>query len=125
MKTCALLLLLACAGCATIERAHDYHGRRFENGEQPLETVEIENTGYLLFKFLPLGSGNPARPNRADSLLFQNTVTLQSNLDMLSAEMARAGATRLLDLSSRKTDETILIILLSRHVCHTSAVLLK
>ena len=44
---------------------------------------------------------------------------------MLKTEMDRVKSTRALNLSSRKTDETIFIILLTRHAYHTSAVLLK
>ena len=119
------VLLASCAGCATIQRATDYHGARIENGEQPIETVEIENTGWLLFKFIPLGSGDPTRPNTSSSHLFRNTVTLQNNLDMLEAEMKRVNSSRVINLSSRKTDETIFLILLTRRAYHTSAVLLK
>ena len=90
-----------------------------------IETVEIENTGWLLFKFIPLGSGDPAHPNESGCRLFQNTVVLQNNLDMLEAEMKRVKAGRAVNLTSRKTDESIFVILLTRHAYHTSAVLLR
>ena len=125
MKASIVLLLLACAGCATVHRATDYHGVAIENGESPIETVEIENTAWLLLKFIPLGSGDPTRPNTASSQLFRNTVTLQNNLDMLEAEMKRVKSSRVINLSSRKTDETIFLILLTRRAYHTSAVLLR
>ena len=118
MRKSLVLLLLACAGCATVHTATDYHGVGIENGERPIETVEIENTGWLLFKFIPLGSGDPAHPNESGCRLFQNTVVLQNNLDMLKAGRA-------VNLTSRKTDETIFVILLTRHAYHTSAVLLR
>ena len=125
MRNFLALLLLACAGCATIQCATDYHGVGIENGEKPIETVEIENTAWLLFKFIPLGSGDPSHPNESGCLLFQNTVVLQNNLDMLEAEMKRVKAGRAINLTSRKTDETIFVILLTRHAYHTSAVLLR
>lgn len=126
MRKWLLPVLLACfAGCATIQRATDYHGARIENGEQPIETVEIENTGWLLFKFIPLGCGDPKSPNEFGCCIFRNTITLQNNLDMLKTEMDRVKSTRVINLSSRKTDETIFVILLTRHAYHTSAVLLK
>ena len=118
------VLLACCAGCATIKRATDYHGAKIENGETPIETLEIDNTGWLLFKFIPLGGGDPQRPNKPGCYIFKNTVTLQNNLDMLKDEMKRVKATRVINLSSRKTDETIFVILLTRHAYHTSAVLL-
>ena len=119
------MALLVCAGCATIHRATDYHGVGIENGERPIETVEIENTAWLLFKFIPLGSGDPSRPNESGCRLFQNTVVLQNNLDMLEAEMKRVKARRAINLTSRKTDESMFILLLTRRAYHTSAVLLK
>ena len=127
MKKMRLLaaVLILCAGCATINTADDYHGMGVENGETPIETVEIENTGWLLFQFIPIGSGDPLYPNKNTCRLFKNTVTLQNNLDILKGEMERTGATRLANLNSRKTNESILFILFTRRAYHTSAVLLK
>ena len=117
MRNFLALLLLACAGCATIQRATDYHGVGIENGEKPI--------AWLLLKSIPLGSGDPSHPNESGCRLFQNTVVLQNNLDMLEAEMKRVKAGRAINLTSRKTDETIFVILLTRHAYHTSAVLLR
>ena len=118
-------VLLICAGCATINTANDYHGIGIEDGETPLETVEIENTGWLLFRCIPVGSGDPRYPNKKTCRYFRNTVTLQNNLNILDGEMARVGATRITNLSSRRTDESIFVILFTRRAYHTSAVLLK
>ncbi len=125
MKRALLAIALACSGCATVKTADNYHGVSIEGGATPIETVEIENTAWLLFKFIPLGSGDPSCPNETSCRLFRNTVTLQNNLDMLNSEMRRVKAGRVANLASRKTDETIFIILLTRHAYHTSAVLLK
>ena len=127
MKKMRLLTaaLILCVGCATINTADDYHGMGIENGETPLETVEIENTGWLLFQFIPIGSGDPRYPNKKTCRLFRNTVTLQNNLNILEGEMERVGAKRVANLSSRKTNESILFILFTRRAYHTSAVLLK
>ena len=125
MKKLFMLLSLACMGCASINRATDYHGMGIETGEPPLETIEIENTGWLLFRCIPLGSGDPLQPNRKTCRFFRNTVTLQNNLEMLEDEMERTNAKRVVNLTSRKTDETVFIILLTRRAYHTSATLLK
>ena len=126
MKAIAIAALLAiCAGCATVKSANEYHGVCIEDGEQPVETLEIENTGWLLFKCIPLGSGDPLCPNRKTCRLFRNTVTLQNNLEMLEDEMERIDAKRVVNLTSHKTDETIFFVLLTRRAYHTSAVLLK
>ena len=89
------------------------------------ESVVIENTGWKLFDFIPIGGGNPERPNRCSCCFFEDTTTLQNNLDMLEREMKSVGATRIVNLSSRTIDETVFILLLTRTACRTSAVLLK
>lgn len=119
----AMVSLLA--GCASIRQSDIFHGVKVENGETPLETVEIENSGWKLLKFIPLGSGNPENPNRFGCRLFRDTVTLQNNLNLLEKEMASTGATRFTNLTSRNSEETFLFIVLTRNAYHTSAVLLK
>lgn len=125
MRLFALLAVIAVSGCATITTAHNYHGVNVEGGEIPIESVVIENTGWKLFDFIPIGGGNPERPNRCSCCFFEDTTTLQNNLDMLEREMKSVGATRIVNLSSRTIDETVFILLLTRTACRTSAVLLK
>ncbi len=120
-----LAMTMLLAGCATIRQSKIFHGVKVEDGEVPLETVEIENSGWKLFKFISLGSGDPRYPNKTSCRIFRDTVTLQNNLDILKGEMERTGATRLANLNSRKTNESILFILFTRRAYHTSAVLLK
>ena len=119
----AMTMLLA--GCATIRQSKIFHGVKVEDGEAPLETVEIENSGWELFKFIPLGSGDPRYPNKCCCRIFRDTVTLQNNLDLLEKEMKATGATRFTNLTSRNSEETFLFIVLTRNAYHTSAVLLK
>ena len=127
MKRLVLSVLVASlfVGCATVRTTDNYHGVRVENGDEPLETVEVENSGWELFKCLPLASGNPNFPNKNTCRWFMNTVTLQNNIEMLDQEMKSCGATRFANLTSRNTEETFLFILLTRRAYHTSAVLLK
>ena len=128
MKAKLLATLAAAAlftGCATIKQATEYHDVNIEDGETPLETVEIENSGWMIFKCIPLGSGDPLRPNETTCRFFRNTVTLQNNLEMLEDEMERVQAKRVSNLTSRKTEESVFLILLTRYAYHTSAVLLK
>ena len=119
----AMTMLLA--GCATIRESKIFHGVKVEDGETPLETVEIENSGWKLFKFIPLGSGDTKYPNEFGCRFFQDTVTLQNNLNLLEREMRATGATRFTNLTSRNSEETFLFIVLTRNAYHTSAVLLK
>ena len=86
--------------------------------------VEIENSGWYLLNFIPLASGNPAKPNACSCRLFSKTVTLENNVKMLENIMREEKATGVADLTSFTTDEHVLIILLKRHAYHTSAQLL-
>lgn len=122
----SLFLLTVCtAGCATIHRSTRYNGARIENGDEPLETVEIENTGWMLFKCLPIASGDPARPNSGACRWFTDTVTLENNIKLFDLERQRLHTKRFINLASRNTEETFLFVLLTRNSYHTSAVLLK
>ena len=127
MKTIlpALVGALLLAGCTTVRYSTTFHDVKVEDGETPLEIVEIENSGWELFKFIPLASGNPQKPNRLSCNWFSNTVTLQNNLNLLEQEMKTRVATRFTNLTSRNSEESFLFILLTRNAYHTSAVLLK
>lgn len=120
-----MTLLASCLGCATVTAARNFHGVSVEGDERVVETVMIENTGWTMFKIIPIGSGNPEKPNRNSCCLFEDTTTLQNNLDMLEHEMKRVGATRIKNLSSKTADESLFLLLFTRTACRTSAVLLK
>ena len=124
MKTMSATVLALCCGCATVHVATDFGGVKVEDGLEPIETVEITNTGWLLFTCIPIASGNIEKPNSVTTKFFSRTVTLDNNLRLLSGEMARVNATKMANLTSRYTDENILFILLKRRAYHTSAVLL-
>ena len=119
----AVALLLS--GCATIRHSNTFHGIKVEDGEIPLEIVEIENSGWEMFKFIPLGSGDTRYPNRLACRFFMDTVTLQNNLNLLDMEMKARDARKFNNLTSYNTEETFLFILLTRNAYHTSALLLK
>ena len=122
---CAVVGALLLSGCATIRHSNTFHGVKVEDGEIPLEIVEIENSGWEMFKFIPLGSGDTRYPNRLACRFFMDTVTLQNNLNLLEMEMKAKGVRRFTNLVSRNSEESFLFILLTRNAYHTSAVLLK
>ena len=111
-----LALILACAllgGCATVTMSRD-----------GATMVSIENSGWYLLNFIPIASGNPARPNSCTTRLFSKTVTLENNVKMLDKVIRDEGAVAVRDINSFTVDEHILLILLKRHAYHTSAQLL-
>ena len=123
VEFCTLALMLS--GCASIRHSDIFHGVKMEDDETPLEMVEIENSGWKLFKFIPIASGDTLHPNKCGCRWFQDTVTLQNNLKLLEIEMKERGATRFANLTSRNSEETFLFIVLTRNAYHTSALLLK
>ena len=109
-------IILACAllsGCATVMVSRD-----------GATMVNIENSGWYLLNFIPIASGNPARPNSCTTRLFSKTVTLENNVKMLDKAIRDEGAVAVRDINSFTIDEHVLLILLKRHAYHTSAQLL-
>ena len=109
-------ITLACAllgGCATVTMSRD-----------GATMVNIENSGWYLLNFIPIASGNPARPNSCTTRLFSKTVTLENNVKMLDKVIREEGAAAVRDINSFTIDEHVLLILLKRHAYHTSAQLL-
>ena len=125
MRTLALLLLLCAAGCASVKMTRAFNGVKVDGGYTPLATVSVENTGWFLFNFIPLASGNPERPNETDWLFFRNTVSLDNNIKMLDATMRQQGATCFEHLTSHLKDDFYYFFILYRRTCQTSAVILR
>ena len=114
MKRMALILMCALlGGCATVTVSRD-----------GATMVNIENSGWYLLNFIPLASGNPARPNSCTPRIFSKTVTLENNVKMLDKVIRDEGAVAVRDINSFTIDEHVLLILLKRHAYHTSAQLL-
>ena len=114
MKRLAVILVCALlGGCATVTVSR--------NGAT---MVNLENSGWYLLNFIPIASGNPARPNSCTTRLFSKTVTLENNVKMLDKVIREEGAAAVRDINSFTIDEHVLLILLKRHAYHTSAQLL-
>ena len=125
MRPFACLLAAALlAGCASIHLGTRFGGVTVEDGREGVATVEIENSGWFLFNFLPLGSGDPDNPG-GSGLLFTDTVTLASNMKILAQAMTDTGAKDFCNLTSHISEEHVFFVLLMRRCYHTSAVLLK
>lgn len=121
----AALALLLAAGCMTVRTTRAYNGVAVEDGRRPVLTVEIENSGWYLLTFIPVASGSPEAPNRADCRWFADTVTIENNLKALQGLMLRERVAEVANLTSHRSDEKYLVCLLARRACHTSAVLLR
>ena len=120
----AAVALLA-GGCTTVLKSKEFGGAKVDGGTTPVAAVEIENSVWLLFNFIPVASGSPDHPNSYRCKLFRNTVNLQNNMKVLRAEMAREGVAEVTNLTSHYADEKYLFFLLARRACHTSAVLIE
>ena len=102
---------LALSGCASVDYS-DAGGRTM---------VDITNSGWYLFNFIPIASGNPDRPNESDCRFFKETATVENNVKMLDFAATERKAKSIKSIKSSWTDESVFIILLKRHVIHTSA----
>jgi len=125
LPTAAALLAAALAGCTSVHIQRTFNGVCVEGGRTPVETVEIENSGWYLFTCLPIASGDFSRPDRVSCRWFTDTVKLENNLKILDGEMKRTHVTEVANLTSHRSDEKFLVFILSRRAYHTSAVLLK
>ena len=119
----ALAALFAC-GCCTVETSHDFRGVRVDGNEEPVAVVAIENSGWYLFGYIPVITGNPDRPGRVK--LFRDTVTLENNIKMLSDKARQENAMNVANLSSRvREDLAIGFFVFGRKQVFTSAVITK
>ena len=121
----ALLALLVSSGCMVYRTTTTFNGINVDGGRRPVETIEIENSGWFLFTCLPLMCGDPDHPNPNTCRWFHNTVHLEGNVKVLHARMKERGVTEVANLTSHWDDEKYLVFLLARRAYHTSAVLLE
>ena len=120
----AAAALFAC-GCTTVLKSKEFGDVKTDGGSTPVAAVEIENSVWLLFNFIPVASGSPDHPNLNKCKLFRNTVNLQNNMKVLQAELECEGVSKVANLTSHYSEESYLFFLLARRACHTSAVLVK
>ena len=120
----AAAALFAC-GCTTVLKSKEFGDVKTDGGSTPVAAVEIENSVWLLFNFIPVASGSPDHPNLNRCKVFRNTVNLPNNMKVLEKEMACEGVEKVVNLTSHYTSESYLFFLLARRACHTSAVLVK
>jgi hypothetical protein len=112
MKYALLFIaILAVSGCASVDYSNA-GGRTM---------VDIKNSGWYLFNFIPIASGNPDRPNEFGCKLFKETATVENNAKMLDFAATERKAKSIKSIKSSWTDESVFIILFKRHVIHTSA----
>jgi hypothetical protein len=107
----ALFLAAILAGCATVETS-DVGGRHM---------VVVSNSGWYLFNLIPIASGNPEKVNKVSCSLFSETATLENNYKILNDFVKASGAESVKTLKSFWSDESILVVLMKRHVIHTTA----
>ena len=122
----ALALVCMASGCATVQTAKNFGGVTVDGGAKPVATVAAENYGYYLFGVFPLISGSPEHPNADTCRLFEETVTVQNNLAMIS-KAVKMGPSR--KLANVKTTEewtgSFSLWLLWRRTIFTSALVVE
>ena len=124
-KLAVAICLFAFAGCMTSEVSRTCEGVAGDGGETHLLMADIENVGWYLFDIIPILCGDPQGVNKVSSVLFENTLTLQNNLDELMRIAQREGTYTIGSVMSHETEESVWVFVLSRHSYHTSATLMK
>lgn len=117
--------LAATAGCMTVQRVDDFADLKVCGGRTPSAAIEVTNSVWLLFNFIPIASGNPDAPNANSCRWFRNTVNLENNMSVVKRIADADNGGDISELTSRYADEKYLLFLLARRSCHTSAVLTK
>lgn len=88
LKLIASLLAAALlCGCATSYVHTEFTPELKADGKEPVAVVVVENYGYYLFGFLPLFAGNPDKANANTLAVFEDTVTIENNQEMIIAEI--------------------------------------
>lgn len=121
----ALLLSFACAGCMTTQTSDVMKDILSDGGARQKMTVEVRNTGWFLFDCIPLICGDPEAPDEVATRLFTDTLTLQSNLDVLGKIVAKNDGYRLGSVTSHEEGEGFLVFIVTRRSCHTAATLMR
>ena len=112
-------------GCATIDRLDGSMVKNTEDGLVPVEEIHIMNTNWRLLSCIPIASGNPSLPNKCSCRWFSDTVTLDSQMSMLKAEVDRVGAKKAVNVFTDHSSEGVFFFLMTRAKLHTSAVLVR
>ncbi len=97
----AVSLLLVC-GCFTslVKGEGPQPGQTSKSGKKVAVNVAGSNTGFFLFNWAPIVTGNPDHPNRRDYEFFWNGMTDRDMLPMLKARAKRHGADDIEDVES-------------------------
>ena len=125
IRAIAALAFGVLCGCSSVKRFSDFRGVKVEDGLEPIETVDVYNTNWLLLSLLPIASGDPDNPDGWTTCFFRNTATVESQIRMLEDEANKVGASRAVNVSTTSTDEAVLLILFLREKYHTTAVLVR
>jgi len=113
MRTLALSLAagILMAGCCSVTVSQ-------ESGH---DVVSIENSRWMLFSILPLGSGDPEYPNQEVTVWFTDSLMLDVNMMLLDDAMKRYDYHNFTNITTYRTDENIIPFLVKRNILHTSA----
>ena len=99
----AISAALCLAGCAVVEVVppRHLHGQKGEPGTTPVAHIQARVWGRYLFKFIPILTGNPRRPDLPGMPLpFRHTVKLDDVMDMVAKRSRELGADELRDVVS-------------------------
>lgn len=118
-------VVLSLTGCMTSEISRTPCGAPGDGDDSHHLTVDIENTGWYLFDFIPLLCGDPNGVNQCSTKVFRNTLTLQNNMNELMRIVQQEGTYTIGSIMSHEESESVWVFFVSRHGYHTSATLMQ
>lgn len=111
-KVCAVILLISFVftiGCSSIQTATSLNGLKLTTAEQSnVEHLNAKNSG-LYVLWIPLLTGSTEHPGMI--AVMEDTVSLDSTVDMLSKKAKEDGATAVIDMGSSRSSVWIIPLL--------------
>ncbi len=101
------------SGCTTVESTQKFNAINVCNtaSERAVCQSHVVMTGWYLFWCIPLFVGSAAGDGKCS--MFQDTLTTENVMSLLTREVKSKGATRLLNVNVESSSSTFLLILSS------------
>ena len=95
----SLVVLALVSGCAGVQTASKLNDQQLTSSDTPIAHLHADNWGIYLLPIVPLLTGSTANPGWP--AIFDDTVNVESVVDMTTAKSKSLGATKTTDLESK------------------------
>lgn len=91
-------------GCSSVESTNRFNALQVtESPSVPVAHIVGSTYGWYLFYFIPFFTGSTTSPG--STVMFNDKVHLGGVMDMVSAQAKQLGATKVIDIQTRKENE--------------------